>query len=88
MAQRWADFFASLVHGPELASLDAYLLSATEVRSVCGRGALACYGGNEIYAPAEDPIVTELGHLDLAHLTPIEALNLLAKWQARTRERG
>ena len=30
-----------------------------------------------------DPILTELGHLDLAHLTPMEALNLLAKWQAQ-----
>ena len=30
-----------------------------------------------------DPILTELGHLDLAHLTPIEALNLLVKWQSR-----
>jgi DNA mismatch repair protein MutS len=31
-------------------------------------------------APA-DPIVTELKRLDLTHLTPIEALNVLAKWQ-------
>jgi DNA mismatch repair protein MutS len=30
-----------------------------------------------------DPILTELAALDLAHLTPLEALNLLAKWQAR-----
>ena len=29
-----------------------------------------------------DPMLTELAHLDLAHLTPMEALNLLAKWQA------
>jgi len=30
-----------------------------------------------------DPILIELAHLDLAHLTPMEALNLLAKWQAQ-----
>src|SRR3989449_8110137 len=30
-----------------------------------------------------DPVVTELATLDLAHLTPLEALNLLHKWQAR-----
>src|SRR3989442_1619140 len=32
---------------------------------------------------APGPIVTELTTLDLAHLTPLEALNLLHKWQAR-----
>jgi DNA mismatch repair protein MutS len=36
-----------------------------------------------LFAPAPDPIVEELGRLDLSHLTPIETLNLLAKWQAR-----
>ena len=36
-----------------------------------------------LFVPIADPILTELAHLDLAHLTPIEALNLLAKWQAR-----
>jgi hypothetical protein len=30
-----------------------------------------------------DPIVTEVATLDLAHLTPLEALNLLHKWQQR-----
>jgi DNA mismatch repair protein MutS len=34
-----------------------------------------------LFAPAPDPLATELARLDLAHLTPIEALNLLAKWQ-------
>jgi DNA mismatch repair protein MutS len=32
-----------------------------------------------------DPILRELTNLDLAHLTPMEALNLLAKWQAGVR---
>jgi DNA mismatch repair protein MutS len=39
-----------------------------------------------LFTPVQDPILTELSHLDLAHLTPIEALNLLAKWQARAQE--
>jgi DNA mismatch repair protein MutS len=39
-----------------------------------------------LFTPASDPLLVELGHLDLAHLTPIEALNLLAKWQAKIRE--
>jgi DNA mismatch repair protein MutS len=33
--------------------------------------------------PAPDPLLAELASLDLAHLTPLEALNLLAKWQQR-----
>ena len=37
-----------------------------------------------LFAQATDPVAEELRRLDLAHLTPIEALNLLAKWQART----
>jgi DNA mismatch repair protein MutS len=38
-----------------------------------------------LFAPVDDPIVRELTALDLAHVTPIEALNLLAKWQQRSR---
>jgi DNA mismatch repair protein MutS len=34
-----------------------------------------------LFAAAPDPLAAELARLDLAHLTPIEALNLLAKWQ-------
>jgi DNA mismatch repair protein MutS len=34
-----------------------------------------------LFAPAPDPIIAEIRDVDLAHLTPIEALNLLAKWQ-------
>jgi DNA mismatch repair protein MutS len=40
-----------------------------------------------LFTPARDPLLDELGRLDLAHLTPIEALNLLAKWQGRLGER-
>ncbi len=34
--------------------------------------------------PAPDPMADELAALDLAHTTPLEALNLLHKWQQRT----
>jgi DNA mismatch repair protein MutS len=40
-----------------------------------------------LFTPARDPLLDELGRLDLAHLTPIEALNLLAKWQGWLGER-
>ncbi len=35
--------------------------------------------------PAPDPVAAELAALDVAHLTPLEALNLLHKWQQRIR---
>jgi DNA mismatch repair protein MutS len=38
-----------------------------------------------LFTAAGDPLADELAGLDLAHLTPIEALNLLAKWQQRSR---
>jgi hypothetical protein len=76
VAQQWADFFAGLLHGPELSTLDAYLATRREVQSECGAGALACYGGNEMIAPAQDPgidlsaesvIAHEYGHHVAAH---------------------
>jgi DNA mismatch repair protein MutS len=36
-----------------------------------------------LFAAVKEPLAEELTRLDLAHLTPIEALNLLAKWQQR-----
>jgi len=38
-----------------------------------------------LFTVRPDPVLTELARLDLTHLTPIEALNLLAKWQQRSR---
>jgi DNA mismatch repair protein MutS len=38
-----------------------------------------------LFTAPTDPMTEELARLDLAHLTPIEALNLLAKWQQRLR---
>lgn len=37
-----------------------------------------------LFARAASPVLEELTRLDLAHLTPIEALNLLAKWQQQS----
>ncbi len=75
-AQKWADFFASLVHGSELSDLSAYFLTLTEVQSICGRQALACYGTDRLVAPADDPSINlsaeavathEYGHHVAAH---------------------
>ena len=53
--QRWADFLASLVHGPELSSLTLYLETPAEVSRTCGgTDILGCYGRDTIIAPGED----------------------------------
>jgi DNA mismatch repair protein MutS len=65
--------------GPVIARAKALLaeLEAAGQRSAEAREATQL----GLFAPARDPILDELARLDLAHLTPIEALNLLSKWQ-------
>ncbi len=57
VAQRWANFLAGLVHGPELARVTAYLAPLREVQRLCGEDALACYSPRDefLVAPGEDP---------------------------------
>jgi hypothetical protein len=57
LGQRWADFLASLVHGPELSTVTVLLSTPDEISRVCGQDALACYSarGALLYAPGEDP---------------------------------
>jgi hypothetical protein len=56
VAQSWAEYVGSLVHGPELASVTLYLAPYSEVQSTCGFGALACYSRRRqlIIAPRDD----------------------------------
>jgi hypothetical protein len=49
----WAEFLVKLVHGPELAQLTTYIAPLTEIRSVCGTGALGCYSRNRSVALGE-----------------------------------
>jgi hypothetical protein len=51
--QRWTDFFTSLVHGPELELLDAYIAPPPEVEQICGDEALGCYGSNHLVVMGE-----------------------------------
>ncbi len=55
-AQRWADFLATLLHGPEISTVIVYLAPLREVQLICGRSALACYSPSDrlLVAPAED----------------------------------
>jgi hypothetical protein len=57
VAQRWANFLASLVHGAEISTVDVYLAPLAEVQRFCGRDALACYSpvSHQLVAPGDDP---------------------------------
>jgi hypothetical protein len=57
VAQRWANFLASLVHGSELSTVEIYLAPLPEVQRFCGRDALACYSpaSHQLVAPGDDP---------------------------------
>jgi hypothetical protein len=69
VAQRWAEFFASLVHGPELATVDVYLAPLNEVEGICGGDALACYSsdGNLLIAPGEAPSASTSAEAVVTH---------------------
>jgi hypothetical protein len=56
VTRSWAEFLASLVHGPELARVTLHVAPYSEVQSLCGFDALACYSGQRelIIAPGED----------------------------------
>jgi hypothetical protein len=52
IGQRWWSFFQSLVHGPELAVLNAYVAPLDEVRTICGSSdVLGCYWANRLVIP-------------------------------------
>jgi hypothetical protein len=56
VGRAWAEFLASLVHGPEITRFTLYLAPYSEVQSVCGFDALACYLTQRelIVAPRDD----------------------------------
>jgi hypothetical protein len=53
-AQLWADFFAGLVHGSELAGLNVRIAPPDEVSLLCASAlALGCYSGGLLVVPGE-----------------------------------
>jgi hypothetical protein len=54
--QRWADFVASLPHGPEISTVTIYLAPLDQVGTVCGMHTLGCYSPEDrvIFASDED----------------------------------
>src|SRR5436190_15816365 len=69
LGQRWADFLASLVHGPELSTVTVLLSTSAEIARVCGQDALACYSarGALLYAPGEDPSPSRSAEAVITH---------------------
>ena len=74
--QRWADYIATLAHGPELSLVSLYLAPPAQVAAMCGgEDILGCYGHDRIVAPgegtfevsAESVIAHEYGHHVAAH---------------------
>ena len=52
IASRWSAYFDSLVHGSELAALNAYVAPLAEVQQICGGAdVLGCYGDNHLVIP-------------------------------------
>jgi hypothetical protein len=68
--QRWADFFASLLHGTELSTVSIYVVTPGEMAYYCGSHALGCYRGDTLYfmnetvdgVTAEEVARHEFGH--------------------------
>ena len=58
MAQDWATFLGTLVHGPEMSKLTLHLIPTGELSTQCGVEALACYDprSQTIYATPEDQV--------------------------------
>jgi hypothetical protein len=56
LTRAWAEFLTTLVHGPEIARITLHLAPYSEVQSVCGFDALACYLFQRelIVAPRDD----------------------------------
>ena len=52
--QRWADFFASLLHDDELALLTVYIVPPTSVAEMCASDqVIGCYGSSKLVIPGE-----------------------------------
>jgi hypothetical protein len=52
--ETWAEFLTHLTHGPEIASLSAYVGTLDEIQDICNTDlAVGCYAGNRLVAVGE-----------------------------------
>jgi hypothetical protein len=79
VAERWAAFFASLVHGSELQLLNAYVAPLDEVRTLCGGSdVLGCYWANRMVIPdqvSSGIAVTSIATHEYGHHIAFNRLN-------------
>lgn len=74
----WAEFFAHLTHGPELAQLKAFIVTFAEVQEICGSRALGCYARDQLVAPGEavvDTSAEEVVRHEYGHHVALHRLN-------------
>lgn len=48
VGRRWAEFFATLLHGPEIGLMTAYVVTPSELEDACGSDALGCYADGTV----------------------------------------
>jgi hypothetical protein len=71
IGQKWTAFFESLLHGPEIDVLNAYIAPLDEVQRLCGNSdVLGCYGADHLVMPdqgADGIVATSIATHEYGH---------------------